>query len=128
MGLINFGVPEREAEYLKNSLKLDVFVEGGTYKGETAKSMSNKFKKVYTIEKSDVMYDIAKENLKNISNVSMLKGDTREHLSGILENNDNILFWLDSHWSAGDTYVEEDECPLLTTNSKGAFLRRLFNR
>jgi hypothetical protein len=113
MGLINFGVPEREAEYLKNSLKLDVFVEGGTYKGGTAKSMSNKFKKVYTIEKSDVMYDIAKENLKNISNVSMLKGDTREHLSGILENNDNILFWLDSHWSGGDTYGEEDECPLL---------------
>ena len=37
MGLVNFGVPEKETEYLKNRMKLDLFVEGGTYKGETAK-------------------------------------------------------------------------------------------
>ncbi len=113
MGLINFGVPEKETEYFKESLKLDVFVEGGTYKGETAKSMSGKFRKVYTIEKSDAMFDIAKENLKNIENITMLKGDTREHLHSILENNDNLLFWLDAHWSGGETYGEEDECPLI---------------
>lgn len=113
MGLINFGVPEKETEFLKKSLGLDVFVEGGTYKGGTAKKMSETFRKVYTIEKSNVMFDIAKENLKNVSNVSMLKGDTREHLSSILDNNDNILFWLDAHWSGGDTYGKEDECPLV---------------
>lgn len=43
----------------------------------------------------------------------MLKGDTREHLKSILEQNDNLLFWLDAHWSGGDTYGEEDECPLI---------------
>ena len=63
MGLINFGVPEKETEFLKSNMKLDVFVEGGTYKGGTAKSMSEKFRNVYTIEKSDVMFEIAKENL-----------------------------------------------------------------
>lgn len=113
MGLINFGVPEKETEFLKKSMGLDVFVEGGTYKGGTAKSMSEKFRKVYTIEKSDVMFDEAKQNLKDISNIEMLKGDTREHLKDILDNNDNILFWLDAHWSGGDTYGEEDECPLI---------------
>lgn len=113
MGLINFGVPEKETEFLKKSLELDVFVEGGTYRGETAKKMSDSFRKVYTIEKSDVMHGIAKENLENVSNVTMLKGDTREHLADILDNNDNILFWLDAHWSGGDTYGEEDECPLV---------------
>ncbi len=113
MGIINFGVPEKETEYLKKIMKLDVFVEGGTFRGGTAKNMSDKFRKVYTIEKSDVMFDIAKENLKDISNITMLKGDTREHLREILDHNDNILFWLDAHWSGGDTYGEEDECPLL---------------
>ena len=113
MGLINFGVPEKETEYLKDTMKLDVFVEGGTYKGGTAKNMSEKFSKVYTIEKSDAMFDIARENLKDIPNVVMLKGDTREHLHGVLENNDNIIFWLDAHWSGGETYGEEDECPLI---------------
>lgn len=113
MGLINFGVPEKETEFLKNILELDVFVEGGTYRGGTAKKMSESFRRVYTIEKSDVMFDIAKENLKDISNVTMLKGDTREHLKQILDNNNNILFWLDAHWSGGDTYGAEDECPLI---------------
>ena len=96
MGLINFGVPEKETEFLKKIMGLDVFVEGGTYKGGTAKRMSEKFIRVYTIEKSDVMFNEAKQNLKDI-----------------LENNDNILFWLDAHWSGGDTYGEEDECPLI---------------
>ena len=66
-----------------------------------------------TVEKSGVMFDIAKENLKGMSNITMLKGDTREHLKNILEENDNIMFWLDAHWSGGDTYGEEDECPLI---------------
>jgi hypothetical protein len=75
--------------------------------------MSEKFNKVYTIEKSDIMFDLAKNNLKNIENVVMLKGDTRDHLRNILEENDNILFWLDAHWSGGDTYGEVDQCPLI---------------
>jgi len=113
MGLINFGVPESKINFLIKKLGLNVFVEGGTYKGGTAKAMSTKFEKVYTIEKSLDMFDIAKENLISLSNVLMLKGDTREHLQSILENNDDILFWLDAHWSGGKTYGEEDECPLI---------------
>ena len=113
MGLINFGVPEEEVEFLKNIMKLDVFVEGGTYKGGTAKSMGKKFRKIFTVEKSDIMFEIAKENLKDTNNITLLKGDTREHLDSIIGNNENILFWLDAHWSGGDTYGEEDECPLI---------------
>jgi hypothetical protein len=106
-------VPEKEVEYLNNKFKMEVFVEGGTYKGRTAKKMSDQFNKVYTIEKSDAMFSLAAQNLKGINNVSLLKGDTRNHLNKILENNDNILFWLDAHWSGGETYGENDECPLL---------------
>jgi len=113
MGVVNFGAPEKEVEFLQNTLGLEIFVEGGTYKGGTAKKKSNLFKKVYTIEKSELMFDIAKENLKDIPNIIMIKGDTREHFPQILNNEDNILFWLDAHWSGGDTYGEEDECPLI---------------
>ncbi len=113
MGLVNFGVPEDDVQFFKRLFKLNVFVEGGTYKGDTARNMSRLFEKVYTIEKSDVMYEIAKQNLKNNLNVILLKGDTREYIPKILDDNDNILFWLDSHWSGGDTYGEGDECPLI---------------
>ena len=114
MGLVRFGVPKEEIDYLQKSRKLDTFVEGGTYKGDTAKNMSSQFDKVYTIEKSEEMFNIAKNNLENIPSITLLKGDTREHLQHILEKNDNILFWLDAHWSGEGTYGEEDECPLIT--------------
>lgn len=113
MGLINFGVPEKEANFLKKLMGLRIFVEGGTYRGDSAKNMSNKFSKVYTIEKSNKMITQAKQNLKGISNIILLEGDTREHLTDILSTNNDIFFWLDAHWSGGDTYGEDDECPIL---------------
>lgn len=113
MGLINFGVPEKEVAFLKEKMNLDTFVEGGTFQGGTAKKMSESFRKVFTIEKSNIMFETAKKNLGDISNIALLKGDTREHLETILDENNNIIFWLDAHWSGGDTYGEEDECPLI---------------
>jgi len=113
MGLVGFGIPEETVDFLKKIMKLDIFVEGGTYKGDTAKKMSNKFRKVYTIEKSDIMFNEAKENLKDIKNIILLKGDTREHFPNIIKENDNILFWLDAHWCGGNTYGQEDECLLV---------------
>lgn len=59
------------------------------------------------------MFDIAKNNLKDIKNCIILKGDSRQHLNTILDGNDNILFWLDAYWSGGDIYGQNDKCPLL---------------
>ena len=54
-------------EYLKSALNLNVFVEGGTYRGGTAQKMSHTFNKVITIEKSDAMYKQAKEKIISIN-------------------------------------------------------------
>jgi hypothetical protein len=113
MGVVNFGVPEPEMRWLKKKLKLTTAVEGGTYKGGTALRLCTQFAKVYTIEKSDVMFEKAKKNIGNIQNITQLIGDTRTHLPVIASQADNILFWLDAHWSGGETYGDEDECPLL---------------
>jgi len=113
LGVNNFGIPKTQTGYLKKIMGIEVFIEGGTYQGDTAKEMSWLFNKVYTIEKSEHMYELAKNNIGNINNVVLLKGDTRQHLEKILLDNDNILFWLDAHWSGGLTYGEEDECPLI---------------
>lgn len=113
MGLINFGIPRKEAIFLKLTMGLDVFVETGTYYGQTAKEMSSEFRKVYTIEKSEIMFKKASQNLKDISNITIINGDSREYLKDIIESNDNILFFLDAHWSGGDTYGKKDECPII---------------
>lgn len=113
MGIVNFGIPQKEAKWLMKKLGLTIFVEGGTYKGGTAIWASNEFEKVFTIENSDAMFEEANKNLQGIGNVSLLKGDSREHLRTILRETDNAFIWLDAHWSGGKTYGEEDECPLI---------------
>jgi hypothetical protein len=107
------GVPEREALYLKKIMGLNVFVETGTYYGYTALRMSKIFDKVYTIEKSEALFNKAKEKLGDVRNVTLIYGDSREELGPIIEREDNILFWLDAHWSGGETYGESDQCPLI---------------
>jgi hypothetical protein len=111
--MTRFGIPEKQVNYLQKNMNLELFIEGGTYQGNSAKQMGLKFNKVFTIEKSQQMYDIAKQNLSAIKNVHLLQGDTRDFLNELLNEHDNILFWLDAHWSGGFTYGENDECPLL---------------
>jgi hypothetical protein len=113
MGIIQMGIPKKQVSFIKKSLGLDTFIEGGTFYGNTARYASNFFKKVITIEKSKVIFKKASESLSGIKNLQILKGDTRKFLNELTLENDNILFWLDSHWSGGETYGKEDECPLL---------------
>jgi hypothetical protein len=113
MGSVHFGAPEREILYLIKAMRLSVFFEGGTYKGGTALRASRMVDKVITVERSEVIFAIAQSAIGDVKNISMLKGDTRTHLQSVLQSNDNILFWLDAHWSGGETYGEADECPLL---------------
>jgi hypothetical protein len=113
MGVVYLGIPVETTKWLKKKLKLDVFLEGGTYLGRTAKEMSQFFDHVFTIEKSASIFDLAKKNLESENNVTLLNGDTREHLHRLLDENDNLLIWLDAHWSGGNTYGVDDECPIL---------------
>ncbi len=113
MGTVNFGAPKDEILYLKRELGLSLFFEGGTYRGGTALFASDHFEKVITVEKSPAMQEIAAKNISQRSNIELMKGDSREHLPAVLAKHDHILFWLDAHWSGGQTYGEKDECPLL---------------
>lgn len=113
MGLVRFGMPLREVLFLQETMGLNVFVEGGTFAGETAINAKNYFDLVFTIENSDQMYEVARKKLSGIDRVVLLKGDTREHIADITREYDNLLFWLDSHWCGGDSYGEADECPLI---------------
>ena len=59
------------------------------------------------------MFEKARNNIGEKTNITLLRGDTRDHLQLLVSDIDNVLFWLDAHWSGGETYGEQDECPLL---------------
>lgn len=83
-----------------------VCVETGTFKGLTTKQLTTVFEQVYTIEAFEALYQEALVNLKGLNNVTPLLGDSREKLPEILDKlkNSKVIFWLDAHYSGGDTF------------------------
>jgi hypothetical protein len=84
---------------LSKKFKLTTFLETGTYHGETAKIVSKYFNKVITIENNQDFYQIALNNLKDISNCNLYLGSSPEMMEKYIEkNNNSIFFFLDAHW------------------------------
>jgi hypothetical protein len=99
---------------LKAQYALEDFIETGTYRGGTAVWAAAHFARVTTVEFSRALYEDLRAQHDGIGNVRFIFGDSREALKAILPKLDRpALFWLDSHWSGGRTYGENDECPLL---------------
>jgi hypothetical protein len=114
MGAITFGIPKKLVLRLKDIFQIDVFVETGTFKGETTSWAAGNFGKVYTVEFSSVLYDTAFKRLSKYQNVKCYFGSSTKRLPEILSQlNETAIFWLDAHWCGGITYGAGEECPLL---------------
>jgi hypothetical protein len=89
-----------------------IFVETGTFIGETIFLMSNKFKELHTIEIKEDFYNNVKSSNKN-SNINFYLGDSSVEIVNICKNiKNNTIFFLDGHWSAGNTGRGNKDCPL----------------
>ena len=84
----------------------DVFIETGTWMGGGIRvAIACGFPLIYSIEKSDKLFNRATEKFKNNDNVEIIKGDSAEQLPLLLERIDcRATFWLDAHIP---------DCPLL---------------
>ena len=108
------GLPETLVLKFRDSSGVRCFIEGGTFRGKTVKWAASHFQRVITIEASPIVYDRLKPEHPLFPNVKFLLGDTRKLLPTIIDELDGpAIFWLDSHYSAGDTFGAGDECPLL---------------
>ena len=114
MGIIRLGPPTDLILQLKNEYKIDTFVETGTYKGNTAVWAAEHFANIFTVEFSKNIYKQTKERLDKLQNVRFIYGNSKNILKNIIpELTSPAFFWLDSHWSGGETWGQDEECPLL---------------
>lgn len=114
MGIINHGVPRELVRRLREALDARVFIEAGTFEGGTAAWAASVFEQVITIEAAPALFAAAQRRLEPYANVRCEAGDSRAVLRRVLPALDRAaVFWLDSHWSGGETFGAGDECPVL---------------
>lgn len=102
---------------IKNYAKkysLEIFIETGTYLGETVMSVRNRFKQIFSIELNQPLFERAKNIFIKYPHIQILHGDSSTVLISILSKIDKpALFWLDGHYSAGITSKGSLNTPIL---------------
>lgn len=97
-----------------SEFKPNIFIETGTYLGDTINNMLPYFDKIYSIELSPYYAEISQNRFKNDSNVIIINGDSSEILKYLCKLvKEPAFFWLDGHWSGGDTAQGNKDCPLI---------------
>ena len=91
------------------------FIETGTYMGATIDNIKHYFENIYTIELNENLFLYSKKKFKNNNNIKCLQGNSTEQLQLILKNhNQDTIFFLDGHWSGGETSKGSEDVPLLS--------------
>ncbi len=92
--------------------KYPCFIETGTLNGNTIFAVEPLFDKLYTIEFSEKYYYSTKERYKD-HKIDFILGDSSVVFESLLPKiTDKCIFFLDSHWSSGDTGRSTKDCPL----------------
>ena len=95
-----------------NYKRFNVFVETGTYFGDTIFKMEPYFDTLYTVEIKPEIYYHTKSKYHG-NKINFLLGDSSLLLEEVTKNiSESAVFFLDGHWSAGDTGRGNKDCPL----------------
>jgi hypothetical protein len=92
-----------------------VFVETGTFMGDTTHAMQSSFSQLHTIEFDEKLFQKATERFKTTSKIKVWQGDSGKVLPVVLSHipkNEVCLFWLDGHYSGGVTGKANIESPI----------------
>ena len=97
-----------------------VFIETGTYHGGTILPLEKHFNELHTIEiKEEFFVNVKNKYNKSISlrnekkKINFHLGDSSKVLAKLCPKiKNNTIFFLDGHWSSGNTGKGDKDCPL----------------
>ena len=105
--------PEVMAE-LAAKFQLSVFIETGTYLGNTTAAAVQFFKELHTIELSADLAQKAAQRFASLGKVHVHQGDSADRLEEILRQIKGApLIWLDGHYSEGFTARGRENTPVI---------------
>lgn len=92
---------------------IQTLVETGTYLGDMIVAQLDNFQKIISIELDNKLYHRAVKRFEGCTKVNIIHGDSGEVLQTIVfDIKTPAIFWLDGHYSGGDTAKGEKKCPI----------------
>jgi hypothetical protein len=92
---------------------LRILVETGTYQGDMVEAMRDDFDRIYSIELSGDLCQKAMKRFKGVGHVEIVHGDSGNELQQVLRRiHRPALFWLDGHYSGGETARGKKDTPI----------------
>ncbi|AVP99869.1 hypothetical protein C7S18_23010 [Ahniella affigens] len=97
-----------------NAFQTPILVETGTFRGDMLAALAADFDKLYSIELSQELWQRARERFADKPHIELIQGDSGVEIKNLLPKLDRpALFWLDGHYSAGDTARGDKDTPIL---------------
>lgn len=107
-------VKQKTIQRYQKEYNLNTLVETGTYLGDMIEAQIPFFETLYTIELSKELYQKAVKKFEGNQKIILKQGDSGEVISEILPNFSRpVLFWLDGHFSAGETAQGDLDTPII---------------
>ncbi len=92
---------------------IDVLVETGTFHGETMYFAKSRFRKAYSIELDEALFQENQARFRGVPNVELIQGDSGVELPRLAARlKERALFWLDGHYCGPGTGMGEQEAPV----------------
>jgi glycosyltransferase involved in cell wall biosynthesis len=116
MGAVNFSLDLNLVKQLKKVIPLDIFVETGTFEGDTIEYVKDVFNEIHSVELSESYYNKVKDRFNSTLKVNLYLDSSENFLKKIRPTlkDKSVLYWLDAHWCVADkTAGEKSQCPLL---------------
>jgi hypothetical protein len=106
-------VKQRTIREFAKKCGVKVLIETGTYYGDMVEAMKNYFSRIYSIELSNELYEKARRRFAGDKGIKIIHGDSGIELGKLINSLDQpALFWLDGHYSAGETAKGDKDTPI----------------
>ncbi len=91
-----------------------VLVETGTYLGTMIEAMRSEMDRVISIEVDEALHALARHRFRRADGVTLLRGDsaTKMREALVVAGGGPVVFWLDGHFSGGETGFGQSHCPV----------------
>ena len=120
-------VKQRIIYELHKKYRISILVETGTFMGDMLEAQKRTFKKLYSVELSEELYNNAKKRFIYERKITLVQGDSSTKLKEIAEKlNVRTIFWLDGHYSGEGTALGDLECPIFA-EIDGVFSSKIKN-